>query len=193
MEHTHYFSWFYRRHIEHAWNDAKCIQSWYICFFLALNSKTVWFTHFLFTNLDDWVSILGDPTKFGLGAFSVMYDILFLLQHYVFYRFVYLPWFCSLKLESNSISRFNLLFVDLEIPKSWRELDAIIATHIFASHISTQFNKELYMVATELLHSSVCTACVRRAERYVFSLSVTNVQYTILTQYSRALIYIWFT
>lgn len=38
--------------------------------------------------LDDWASIFGDPTKFGLGLFSVMFDILFLLQHYLFYRFV---------------------------------------------------------------------------------------------------------
>ncbi|XP_055318367.1 cystinosin homolog isoform X2 [Sitodiplosis mosellana] len=37
-------------------------------------------------NYDDWASIFGDPTKFGLGLFSVMFDILFLLQHYVFYR-----------------------------------------------------------------------------------------------------------
>lgn len=38
--------------------------------------------------VDDWVSIFGDPTKFGLGLFSVMFDILFVLQHYAFYRFV---------------------------------------------------------------------------------------------------------
>jgi cystinosin len=37
-------------------------------------------------NFDDWASIFGDPTKFGLGLFSVMFDILFILQHYVFYR-----------------------------------------------------------------------------------------------------------
>lgn len=36
--------------------------------------------------LDDWVSIFGDPTKFGLGLFSVLFDIFFMLQHYVFYR-----------------------------------------------------------------------------------------------------------
>lgn len=35
---------------------------------------------------DDWVSIFGDPTKFGLGLFSVLFDIFFMLQHYVFYR-----------------------------------------------------------------------------------------------------------
>lgn len=37
-------------------------------------------------NYDDWVSIFGDPTKFGLGLFSVAFDIFFILQHYVFYR-----------------------------------------------------------------------------------------------------------
>ncbi|XP_025835848.1 cystinosin homolog [Agrilus planipennis] len=36
-------------------------------------------------NYDDWASIFGDPTKFGLGLFSVLFDILFILQHYVFY------------------------------------------------------------------------------------------------------------
>lgn len=37
-------------------------------------------------NWDDWESIFGNPTKFGLGFFSVLFDILFILQHYVFYR-----------------------------------------------------------------------------------------------------------
>ncbi|KAG8227423.1 hypothetical protein J437_LFUL000432 [Ladona fulva] len=37
-------------------------------------------------NYDDWVSIFGDPTKFGLGLFSVIFDILFFIQHYVLYR-----------------------------------------------------------------------------------------------------------
>ena len=37
-------------------------------------------------NNDDWSSIFGDPTKFGLGFFSVLFDIFFILQHYVFYR-----------------------------------------------------------------------------------------------------------
>ncbi|CAD7085203.1 unnamed protein product [Hermetia illucens] len=37
-------------------------------------------------NYDDWDSIFGDPTKFGLGLFSVCFDIFFMLQHYVFYR-----------------------------------------------------------------------------------------------------------
>ncbi|XP_067617373.1 cystinosin homolog isoform X2 [Eurosta solidaginis] len=37
-------------------------------------------------NYDDWVSIFGDPTKFGLGLISVPFDVLFILQHFVFYR-----------------------------------------------------------------------------------------------------------
>jgi len=35
---------------------------------------------------DDWVSIFGDPTKFGLGLFSVVFDIFFIIQHYILYR-----------------------------------------------------------------------------------------------------------
>jgi len=35
---------------------------------------------------DDWNSIMGDPTKFGLGLFSVLFDMLFIVQHYVLYR-----------------------------------------------------------------------------------------------------------
>jgi len=37
-------------------------------------------------NLDDWSSFFGDFTKFGLGMFSVLFDILFIMQHYVCYR-----------------------------------------------------------------------------------------------------------
>uniref|UniRef100_U5EI65 Cystinosin homolog n=1 Tax=Corethrella appendiculata TaxID=1370023 RepID=U5EI65_9DIPT len=37
-------------------------------------------------NYDDWISIFGDPTKFGLGLFSVLFDVLFIVQHYVLYR-----------------------------------------------------------------------------------------------------------
>jgi LCT (Lysosomal Cystine Transporter) family transporter len=35
--------------------------------------------------LGDWSLILGNPVKFGLGAVSIMFDIAFLLQHYVLY------------------------------------------------------------------------------------------------------------
>ena len=35
---------------------------------------------------DDWKSIFGDPTKFGLGAFSICFDLVFMFQHYILYR-----------------------------------------------------------------------------------------------------------
>ena len=34
----------------------------------------------------DWGSIFGDPTKFGLGFFSILFDILFIVQHYCLYH-----------------------------------------------------------------------------------------------------------
>lgn len=37
-------------------------------------------------NNDDWKSIFGDFTKFGLGAISILFDILFMVQHYCLYR-----------------------------------------------------------------------------------------------------------
>lgn len=37
-------------------------------------------------NYEDWGSIFGDPTKFGLGLFSVIFDIFFMVQHYILYR-----------------------------------------------------------------------------------------------------------
>ncbi|XP_025409626.1 cystinosin homolog isoform X2 [Sipha flava] len=36
-------------------------------------------------NYNDWASVFGDPTKFGLGLLSIIFDIIFFLQHYVFY------------------------------------------------------------------------------------------------------------
>lgn len=39
-------------------------------------------------NYNDWISFFGDATKFGLGLFSLIFDIFFILQHYVFYRYV---------------------------------------------------------------------------------------------------------
>lgn len=36
-------------------------------------------------NFNDWESIFGDPTKFGLGLFSVVFDIFFMVQHYCLY------------------------------------------------------------------------------------------------------------
>ncbi|KAF4517185.1 hypothetical protein B566_EDAN005617 [Ephemera danica] len=40
-------------------------------------------------NENDWASLFGDPTKFGLGLFSVVFDLFFIFQHYVLYRYVF--------------------------------------------------------------------------------------------------------
>ena len=35
---------------------------------------------------DDWTSIFGNPTKFGLGIITIFFNFTFVLQHYVLYR-----------------------------------------------------------------------------------------------------------
>jgi len=35
---------------------------------------------------DEWDLVFGDPTKFGLGLFSIIFDVIFMVQHYVLYR-----------------------------------------------------------------------------------------------------------
>ncbi|XP_054857583.1 cystinosin [Eublepharis macularius] len=37
-------------------------------------------------NNDAWKLVFGDPTKFGLGLFSIIFDIVFIIQHYCLYR-----------------------------------------------------------------------------------------------------------
>ncbi|XP_055532111.1 cystinosin homolog [Wyeomyia smithii] len=37
-------------------------------------------------NFDDWRSIIGDVVKFGLGIFSILFDLVFIIQHYLLYR-----------------------------------------------------------------------------------------------------------
>jgi cystinosin len=36
-------------------------------------------------NYDDWTSLFGDPTKFGVGVFSILTDFIVMWQHYVLY------------------------------------------------------------------------------------------------------------
>ena len=38
------------------------------------------------SHTDDWESIFGDPTKFGIGMISVAFCIFIVFQHYVLYR-----------------------------------------------------------------------------------------------------------
>uniref|UniRef100_A0A8C6TBJ9 Cystinosin, lysosomal cystine transporter n=1 Tax=Neogobius melanostomus TaxID=47308 RepID=A0A8C6TBJ9_9GOBI len=37
-------------------------------------------------NNDQWMLFFGNPTKFGLGLFSVLFDLVFISQHYCLYR-----------------------------------------------------------------------------------------------------------
>ncbi|KAF4083357.1 hypothetical protein AMELA_G00140330 [Ameiurus melas] len=37
-------------------------------------------------NNDQWKLLFGDPTKFGLGIFSIFFDIIFMIQHYCLYH-----------------------------------------------------------------------------------------------------------
>lgn len=37
-------------------------------------------------NYDDWLSIFGNFTKFGLGIISILFDLLFVTQHYILYN-----------------------------------------------------------------------------------------------------------
>lgn len=34
----------------------------------------------------DWTGITGNPVKFGLSNISIVFDVIFILQHYVLYR-----------------------------------------------------------------------------------------------------------
>lgn len=34
----------------------------------------------------DWSGIRGNPVKFGLGNISILFDVVFMLQHYILYR-----------------------------------------------------------------------------------------------------------
>lgn len=35
---------------------------------------------------NDWTGITGNPVKFGLGNITIIFDLIFFIQHYVLYR-----------------------------------------------------------------------------------------------------------
>ena len=37
-------------------------------------------------NYDDWKTFLGDFTKFGLAILTIIYDLIFIVQHYCLYK-----------------------------------------------------------------------------------------------------------
>ena len=36
----------------------------------------------------DWSGLTGNPVKFGLGQISILFDVIFMVQHYILYRSV---------------------------------------------------------------------------------------------------------
>jgi cystinosin len=36
--------------------------------------------------IDNFEGITGDPVKFGLGFLSMVFDVIFMVQHYILYR-----------------------------------------------------------------------------------------------------------
>ena len=63
-----------------AWNHGE-----YCC-------HVHWFermlTKELFTFTDDWSTLSGNVAKLGLGLFSVLFDVIFSIQHFILYRYV---------------------------------------------------------------------------------------------------------
>ena len=60
----------------------------------------------------EWGQLVGDPVKFGLGFSSMFFDILFMLQHFVFYRAtvspsatLHAPLMCGSEADSSAPSR----------------------------------------------------------------------------------------
>ena len=53
----------------------------------------------------DWSGITGNPVKFGLGNVSVIFDVLFIVQHYVLYD-------RSAQSSSTDVEREGLLHSD---------------------------------------------------------------------------------
>ena len=41
---------------------------------------------FIAANTNDWKTFLGNPAKCGIGIASILFDIVFIVQHYVLYR-----------------------------------------------------------------------------------------------------------
>ncbi|KAH8292115.1 hypothetical protein KR054_005250 [Drosophila jambulina] len=83
-------------------------------------------------NYDDWASIFGDPTKFGLGLFSVLFDIFFMLQHYVFYS-------CSLS-RSNSQTFYLETFEKSKEQAGLFDNELFLLPTVVASSSSGGFN-----------------------------------------------------
>ena len=68
--------------VEECLVSVKCLSSHIITVRQAVLNDSVFIDFYE----DDWKSLFGDLTKFGLGVFSIAFDCLFITQHYCLYR-----------------------------------------------------------------------------------------------------------
>ncbi|CAG2104042.1 unnamed protein product [Medioppia subpectinata] len=102
---THWFNWltflYYFSYVKLSITILKYIpQAWYnykrksttgwsignILLDFTGGSLSILQMFLLAHNYDDWLTIFKNFTKFGLGMVSILFDVLFLVQHYVLYR-----------------------------------------------------------------------------------------------------------
>ena len=50
---------------------------------------------------DDWSGVTGNPVKFGLGFVSMVFDVIFIVQHYVVYKSHLKPGYSSINTEED--------------------------------------------------------------------------------------------
>jgi len=72
---------------------------------------------------DNWLGLIGDPVKFGLGFVSMVFDIIFMIQHYILYRNSndYTKESAYAKLDETTEAG---VLKDTE-PKKWYEMDCM--------------------------------------------------------------------
>lgn len=95
---------------------------------------------------DDFESIFGDLTKFGLGLFSVLFDSLFIVQHYILYRLVIgIHFIRFLHLQGCSIPTMYCVAVFVLRRLATHLLHAFIQNII---HITQLFRRSIHFTST---------------------------------------------
>lgn len=61
-----------------------------------------------FMKIDDWCALSGNFGKLGLGLVSIMYDLIFLYQHYLYRDNEVMVEYCDLKENTNGIVRRSI-------------------------------------------------------------------------------------
>ena len=71
---------------------------------VAASQRTLGLLQLARAHSQDWTAITGNPVKFGLGFASIVFDVIFMTQHYVLY-----PAARTERLPSRSIEEQGLL------------------------------------------------------------------------------------